>query len=378
MDKLQTDIPTLPIVPISPNPVETPEKNNNPILIIGLVILVFTLGAGGVLAYQKMVQTTTITRPNTPTPTKAVATPTQTTSQVPADWKSYQSYGFSIRYPNDWSEEKITAGNPVFIGPNKIDSISFSVLPKGGQSGNDNFDNYCQTRTKAVRQRTEKQFTLYDNPAIYCFDGNDPKQYLIYFMTQKDNKQYEAIGSFAKGDNLGKSSQNFSIIISSFRIIESSQPEDTADWKTYTSTTIYKYQVEYPASWKIVKGDLYNFVRFVNPQSTEFIQINCPRGSGKAETELPNPKDWEEDGPGLKELYLSTDKINNMKAVQYVWGTDTPGTGTKSLYTSLLSNTNPLVCEILTIETFNNIDYKNEISKLEIYNHVLSTFQFTD
>jgi hypothetical protein len=151
------------------------------------------------------------------------------------------------------------------------------------------------------------------------------------------------------------------------------------DWKTFYSTTNYRYQVDYPASWKLEKGNMYNFVRFVNPESNEFIQIDCPSGSGKAETELPSPNDWEENGQGgSKVLYLSTEKINNMKAVQYVWGTETPETEEGILYTSLLSNAKPLVCEIYTFVTFDNSDYKNEISKLDIYNHILSTFQFTD
>jgi len=116
---------------ISPVP-ETPKKSNKKLfLIVGLVILMLVLMAGGIGAYFLMRGQ----EEASPTPTpEAVATPTPTASPDPtADWEIYNSeeYKFSFRYPKNWRLGLFPAGgskSDVFDGGAYIISVDNAKL----------------------------------------------------------------------------------------------------------------------------------------------------------------------------------------------------------------------------------------------------------
>jgi hypothetical protein len=156
-------------------------------------------------------------------------------------------------------------------------------------------------------------------------------------------------------------------------------PSKTADllnkeWKTFISTTDYKYQIDYPADWNVVSGSTYDYVRFENPGVKQYIQVTCPRGVGKYKTELPNSKEWEPNEGGATTKYQIRKQINGMQAIQYIWGEERPESDI--LYTSLLRNTKPLVCEIWTPVNFTSSDYPTEIKQLAIYDRMIDSFKF--
>lgn len=169
-----------------------------------------------------------------------------------------------------------------------------------------------------------------------------------------------------------------SIIPSSLVPVSTSTPTfspivfPTADWKIYHSNKTIKYSFEYPSSFSITPHDLDEGV------SLGSITLNCPRGAYTARTNLPDPRTWEPNEGGYTTRYYKEISVNEMNAVQYIWAAPD---GTGWLYTALLRNGDPVVCEFMTkIDTSlkDSRKYEDFIRSQTIYSQIISTFKFLD
>lgn len=178
-------------------------------------------------------------------------------------------------------------------------------------------------------------------------------------------------------------------------IVNTVQPspasEQTIVWKTYKNNEMYKYEISYLSNWAVYPSKSFyptdpdEGAVFLPPGKHEgrepyqligegAIILSCPRGSNEAKIELPNPAIWVPNGGGYEPYNLKNIALNSMKGVQYIWGTDDTG-GT--LHTSLLRNSDPLVCELsISISRDKKESYEDAIKKLDVYNQMLSTFKF--
>ena len=152
----------------------------------------------------------------------------------------------------------------------------------------------------------------------------------------------------------------------------SQTPDPAWNWNTYTSTGKYKYQVEVKGT--PVEDKTINSIAFA--EGLDDISINCPRGSGKYLSTLPDRNESTPNEGGFEAIYYKQLTINGMKAVQFIWSTSGETGG--FLYTDLLRNGDPLACEIETYIRYetSNDHYQEIIDQQTDYNRVVNSFKF--
>jgi len=242
---------------ISPVP-EAPKKSNKKLfLIVGIIILVLVLVAGGIGAYFLMKGQSEVS----PTPTP-VATIVPTASPNPiADWETYTNtkYGFSIRYPlplEIFSEDRAVVsgpleGNAVFITtivnsdtvlPNTdapFDGFSVYVQSLGELKGA-SFDDYLSNERDSVVQSPRglpsaavKTVKLGENTYSYI----NSEQNLTRYFIQSPDKQRIII--FSRVNKSAEFLKTFDQILESFEFVEAPYfSEPTTDSKVVSPLTV--------------------------------------------------------------------------------------------------------------------------------------------
>ena len=185
---MEQPIPQAPAAPPAPQPVLPPEpKKSNPLILILLVLLVFLLGAGGMYAWQNysgLLFPKTIPLPKiTPTPVPT-ATPSPA-SQIPTDWKTYNSsnmnLNFLFKYPQNWKFKETQSPQDTTIGYFYNDKIIDLPGPEDLQYY------FYVTPTKGLpkvefSKTAINGYTLYKTDKLPSRSGE-----LSYFITNNDN-----------------------------------------------------------------------------------------------------------------------------------------------------------------------------------------------
>jgi hypothetical protein len=152
-------------------------------------------------------------------------------------------------------------------------------------------------------------------------------------------------------------------------------PNDTEFWYTYTNAK-YSYSVKYPATYSLNNNS-------TQPDSVEFYPAGygsltpqqmqtTPTITINVTTLTSSPQDWVNmlKAPGYSNVRNKTDiTIGNAQGIQYTFNNTQAGNGQAQLETVM-----PLENSSLLLITLN--DASND-SDVEIYNQILSTFQFT-
>lgn len=180
-----------------------------------------------------------------------------------ANWKIYYNsgYNFSLKYPNNW--DKLETGNGAsvrfFQGIYKPDLplpktyISIQVNPNNNRQQLRDWlvsQNVLPAQKNTATQIREKIITIGSVSGIEVTtptQGSQDTVYLsvgsnilqaTYFFIGEDQKEY---------DNFLKT---FSQIISTFKLLDINNVNETAEWKTYENKT-FLYQIKYPADWSM-------------------------------------------------------------------------------------------------------------------------------
>lgn len=151
---MEPEIPAIPtpppqVVPPTISPV-FPKKNNLVVILLSIFLLI-TLLISGYLFLQVQSLTKQLAQIQVqPTPTPLSTETPSPTPDTTANWQTYsnQEIGFSIKYPQEWREQKWTGG--VGFGPKEVEEdVLFGI----------NYYSKSTTNINAIASKIGSQFT---------------------------------------------------------------------------------------------------------------------------------------------------------------------------------------------------------------------------
>ncbi len=268
--------------PAQPNhpPASTQQLSNQPssahkskiLLIILIAIFFLLLGAGVMYAWQNYSQLlfpniSPITQVN---PTTAPTVIPSTSSQIPADWKTYtnEQYGYEFKYPekNRYEPQRLLGDtSPIFCylldekaTPKSIKGTA-CIWPGfiSQEELNTMGITYCGSYPKDLRCQSLK----FNNEVSFSIDwGVD--------VPDTNQKKASAWISYPKGGIITielqpvepKSKEIFIQILSTFKFTDSTQLGNNTNWKTYTTPKLSQLSFpsvtfKYLPDWNIDEKD---------------------------------------------------------------------------------------------------------------------------
>jgi hypothetical protein len=274
----QTQIPSQPAY-IQPTPI--PQKSKLP-LVLGMIVLLFVfVGAGVVLGKFLFTQPTTpvvekLILP-TPSPAETLAKTETPTPDPTINWKTYQNKnGYSIKYPSTLTvvpdtgmtaPKDITEATGISVrnqnladpltGPQlnlyvfSLENTVYKNLSTLREIADANLkdNNHPETLIKIIEGVHETQFngelayeyTIESKGFFAGWSGFLGEQGIAKIVTFKHNGKYFQIGLY--------DTPVFNQILSTFKFLDQTQTDETANWKTYTNSKPFAFQLKYPPDW---------------------------------------------------------------------------------------------------------------------------------
>ena len=116
--------------------------------------------------------------------------------------KDYENkeFGFSFKYPCGWEVKHSEAtGWPGFF--NGVDLVVVTGGAKGGMSGTDTVESYCENPLKTINKMEAHPMDVDGEPAIYCTAPTSastiPDPFNFLFLVQKGDQQLEIKGNLS-------------------------------------------------------------------------------------------------------------------------------------------------------------------------------------
>jgi hypothetical protein len=245
--------PTIPPVqqPLPQAPIPVPTTINwSKILafaILGLIVITGSVYIGIQIGKgQTQNQQSISTQPTVTTNTTA-ASPTELpiNSDITANWKTYVNAAlwFSLKYPTTVQIEKEL--NDQYNRTTIFRSVDmhFEVMLRNN-SNKVALDKYLYMDSPVKRTATlaGKEANVYEFPKGYC-DGPSCSDPFVAIVIENANDFYHL--SFFGSNQLSNLDKQ---ILSSFKLINGSEPTKTTSTKIYSDIN-YPFEVEYPANW---------------------------------------------------------------------------------------------------------------------------------
>ncbi|MCR4263665.1 MAG: hypothetical protein NUV98_03015 [Candidatus Roizmanbacteria bacterium] len=381
--------------PQPPDPIQPTEPSHHkPLKLILIVIGIILASAVLVFAYQSINHPKNVetwpTSEVTLTPTSYVPFVTDASTYEITDdsnmegWKTFNANTtkYSIDYPSDWF---INPGNPnqfynydPAIGPGRDfnpevdkDKIKIEISTS--------LEPYPQTIDTYVEENPPMGYEtplpvkfesvlIGEQKALKAIDTSLGGSLFLVYVKNPTTGHIQNITVYPRYD---LHTEFVDQILSTFRFLD--EETSTENWETYRNDE-YGFEFKYPPNIT-VEETAYGRIYLGS------IWLDCPRGSGEAQTELPNPYDWEPNEGGFTTVFYKEISMNNMKGVQFIWSSSDKSIF--DLHTSLLRDGKPLVCDFQTSidldeKTVTDNDYQELIEDEVEYNQILSTFRFLD
>jgi hypothetical protein len=343
------------------------------LITFGVVVLI----ALGYIGWMYWINKNTLT----PTPT------TNTTST--ADWKTYtNNFGYSIKYPIDWT---VDSKDPKAVTLNSAESISnnskcngegpncendvtifyFNQLTDLTQGSNaTNLEDYINNSTVL---NESKKITFAGEPAVEGTEGGISAWYNIY--VEKSGHIYEIhFGKAATKDEINPIEQQ---ILSTFQFTDS-PAVSTAGWKTYTNA-IYNFSIKYPSD--LTKSEDRGLISSA-PNQLSWVGFTNTAKYGSAIIAVEVSKNTYSD---ISDWATKTNSDGIAAGAYTIKNTTIDGIAGKELSTSIeggavrtgfiKGNNLYIIHRIGTDAAWE--DFNNPALLADVYNQILSTFQFS-
>src|SRR3989344_1306546 len=221
----------------NPSPIVPPQgpiqvnssKFSKPVITYLVIIGIFVVGYFVLAKYQSWWPFGSLTQQTTPSPT---------TSNITANWKTYQNTknNYELKYPDTWEIDAGPGGDQ--DGPGLADCAqkydSFFQVSEGDTIVGK--QNIKFAGTDAIQERINRQQGSWVHLRTFIFQNNS--FFVINFTT--------------KATDFDSGKIEYDQIISTFRFTNSS-PALQNDWKTYRNTS-YIYSFRYPVNFTIYTG----------------------------------------------------------------------------------------------------------------------------
>lgn len=289
MENTASHSPTKPIDSLPSSPIQSPlnPKSNTPLIVILVILLITSLGAGSYyfLQYQELLNTPQLLP--TPIPSTSSNKPPLKTD-LTSNWETYVDKGISFKYSPSW----------------KVTTLSGDVL-ENGETINTSItlkkDNATISMLLNISGIGGKGQDL--NGEAYTFDGAEIYKYKDFSESDKSvaigltNRLEASLGVFEhKGKtysfrltyprSLDKQTsealeKEFDQILSTFKFTKSQPDLTTNTWKTYTNTK-YSYTLRYPEGWVVddSKADDASFAPIEISKDKHLLTITYLEGFG--------------------------------------------------------------------------------------------------
>lgn len=349
-----------------------------PVVLVGILLLLVVIG--GAYYLGKLSSSVPLPSP--------VVTPPSPTSNPAVAWKTYTNnvFGLSFKYPGNifvyqgspqpdaqyWSN-KVNGGAPLELGEDGVwMNLSVSNL-------NETNMNYYKNRTTP-----DKWTVSHDLPKPYA-----EVSYSYTAVQLRGNVLYKIFVAAFKDDKLAKYRDIFDQILSTFKFTDQTTADSTANWKTYTNNK-YKYEIRFPSLWEYNRGPgNLSDAELSNQRDIDTDEPNLPSGNpGTGITIKVN----ELDGQGNRKNCTSLEDCIEKSFSMWLPKTQEIEKGEAAFLgqpaktikytrvTSLYSQTWKYVFVILNNNFYSfglSSETKGFDKNLIIFNHVLSTFKFT-
>lgn len=177
----------------------TTEAKVRPWLLIVLAVVVIL---GGGFTYWNLKGNKSIVSPTTsPTPTLSTAkkTPTASPSSSTADWQTYKNdtYGFSFKYPKDWTLGNDERNTPTF--KSNADGTAQLLINFEGGFEDASFYRKGEVKNNLLNITTKEDWTKNGNSnqiVLYAVNITRNNDFLFLVYNYKDNKNNSAVNLF--------------------------------------------------------------------------------------------------------------------------------------------------------------------------------------